>query len=490
MKKKVLILLLLVLAVTGAANVQASDGTSYVYDGYIYDAWGNALDSPAAFELNQVIDESNLNGMKVQGFNDVCTSRDGRIFIIDTLESRLHVMDEEGTLLKSIKVIRDSKDKIVLDKETGNQLVLNLPEGSFYHEKNEELYIADTGAGRLIVLDGNNYAFKRVIKKPENMSGVSEFKPSKVTVDNADRIYVVVQSSYEGIIELNEDGTFSRYYGVNSPKVNFLDYLWKSMASDKQKEKMKKNYAPAFNNVTLDGEGFVYAVTYDSASQNKAFRLNSAGKNVLREMGNFYVMGDIHYMRKGEGSKIVDVAVTDYGTYALLDKQRGRIFLYNFDGELLNVFGSLGNLKGELKLPSAIAWMGDRLVVTDSSLKCAYILSPTEFGAAALLASEKYYYGQWDEALTYFEKTIHLNANYEIAYTGIGKNYLMKDEYKTAMYYFKLGNAHRYYSKAFNGYRGEVLKENFVVVAVLFLIFIGVVVGSEIRYTKKKGGIS
>ena len=32
--------------------------------------------------------------------------------------------------------------------------------------------------------------------------------------------------------------------------------------------RMKKNFAPAFNNVALDGEGFIFAVTYDSASQD------------------------------------------------------------------------------------------------------------------------------------------------------------------------------------------------------------------------------
>jgi 3-isopropylmalate dehydratase small subunit len=38
----------------------------------------------------------------------------------------------------------------------------------------------------------------------------------------------------------------------------------------------------------------------------------------------------------------VDIAVTDYGTNAVIDKSKGRIFLYNFDGELLNVFADGG----------------------------------------------------------------------------------------------------------------------------------------------------
>jgi len=320
------------------------------------------------------------------------------------------------------------------------------------------------------------------------MTGVTEFKPSKIAVDNADRIYVVVQSSYEGIIELNEDGSFSRYFGVNPPVVNLVDYFWKSIATDEQKEQMSKTFAPAFNNVTVDGEGFIMAVTYDSASRDMVFRFNSSGKNVLRQQGNTPVIGDIMFMF-GESSQFVDIAVTEYGTYALVDRRKGRIFLYNFDGEMLNAFGTIGNIKGSFKIPSGIAWLGDKLVVSDKGLKCAYILAPTDFGKVILKASEKYYYGQWDEALELFREALKYNANYEIAYTGIGKNYLMKDDYETAMYYFKMGNNRTFYSKAYNGYRSEVLEDNFGIVMAIFVIFIGAIVHSELRYHRRGGKI-
>lgn len=489
MKKKILLILLVFMFASAPviALAEEADGTSYAFDGYTYDWWKNAVESPAAFQVDRVISEDNMEGIKVQGMNDVCTSKDGRIFFVDTLENRVDIVDRDGNFIKSLKVIRDSRDKIVIDK-TGAQLVLNAPEGVFFQEKNNELYIANTGACKIVVLDGTNYTMKRVIEKPENMAGVSEFKPSKLVVDNAGRIYVVVQSSYEGILELNPDGTFSRYFGVNSPAINFLDYFWKTISTDKQKEQMKKTFAPAFNNVAIDSEGFVYAVTYDAAAEHMVFRLNSGGKNVLREEGNTLVTGDIHIRHRTDKSQFVDIAVTDYGTYAVIDKLKGRIFLYDFDGELLNAFGSLGDTKESFRMPSGIAWLGDHLVVTDSILKCAYILKPTDFGAAALQASEKYYYGQWDDALALFQDILKMNANYEIAYVGIGKNYLMKDEYKKAMYYFKLGNNRTFYSKAYNGYRGEVLQKHFGIVAAIFLIFITSIIISEVRYHKKEGG--
>lgn len=485
MKRKIILILVVIVMLFVPVTVSASDGTSYSYEGYTYDWWGNAVEGPASFQLDRVIDEDSLEGVAVLGFQDVCTSSDGRIFLVDTLESRVNIVDRDGRFIKSIKAVKDADGKMIVDEVTGKQLILNAPEGVFYFEAENELYITDTGEGKIIVLDGTDYTLKRVIDKPQDIAGVSEFKPSKMVVDSAGRMYVVVQSSYEGILELNEDGSFSRYFGVNEPRVNLIDYFWKTLSTDKQKEQMKKTFAPAFNNVAVDKDGFIYAVTYDAASRDMAFRLNSSGINILREEGNTLVEGDIYYF--DIPSQFVDIAVTDYGTYAILDKSRGRIFIYNFDGELLNVFGTLGTTKGAFKNPTGIAWLGNRLVVTDSALKCAYILKPTEFGSKALLASEKYYYGKWDEALSLNEEILKLNSNYEIAYIGIGKNYLMKDEYKQAMYYFKLGNNREFYSKAYNGYRGEVLKKNFWIVALVFAAVITLIIISEVRYHKREG---
>lgn len=469
------LLLLLSPATKAYANV------NYVYDGYTYDFWGASHESPAAFALENTIDNTSMTNFSFSGIDDVSTSKDGRIFLCDKTSGRINIFNADGEFLVSLRVLKTAEGKIALDAD-GNQVTLSAPTGTYYHEKNQELYIADSGNKKVYVLDGIGYYLKRTIERPANLSGVTEFVPSKVTVDNADRIYIVVQSSYEGIIELNEDGSFSRYFGVNVPQINLIEVFWKSLATDTQKQKMGKTYAPAFTNVTMDSEGFVYAVTDDLSAQDVVFRLNSKGENVLREM-NLPVVGDLNYI-SGE-SKFIDIAVSDYGVYAVLDSQRGRIFLYDYDGQILNVFGGYGNTKGQFSKPTSIAWLGYKLVVTDTDLKCAYILSPTEFGDVALRASEKYYQGKWDEATELFLQCIRLNSNYEVAYVGVGKNYLMKDQYKEAMYYFELGNARTYYSKAFNGYRGEMIKDNFWLIVVIFVGLVTTLVVSEVRYHKK-----
>lgn len=450
---------------------------------YIYDYWGSPNHSVAAFELYKVIDRKTMGSIALGSLDDVFCTEDS-IYLVDTVSSRVHVLDDKLNLLKSIKVIRNQNHKIVVDDQTNQQLILKNPEGVFVQKESNELYIADTGGERIIVLDADGYYLKRIIKRPDNMIGTTVFRPSKIVVDPSNRMYVVVQSGSEGILELNEDGSFSRYFGVNKPKVNLIDYFWKNLASEEQKKKMKKTYAPSFNNVDIDHEGFIYSTTFDKAALNMVFRLNPKGKNILRETGYVQVKGDVHPVIENE---FIDIAVNDFGVYAVLDKETGRIFIYNFDGDLINIFNEKGNMLGNVKEPTGIAWFNDYLIVSDKYLKCAFVFMPTRSGELALKGAEAYYRGEWEEAGRYYRKVIEMNSNYDIAYVGLGKNLLMQDQYKEAMYYLRLGNNQTYYSKAFNGYRNEILRKYFPLFFIGFLTLAFLIIKSEVAFHKREG---
>ncbi|MBD5460727.1 MAG: hypothetical protein HDR26_07270 [Lachnospiraceae bacterium] len=477
-KKRIWVILLLVLLLLAAPG-ETAYAMNTVDNHYTYDYWGVVAKSIPAFELAYTIDEE-CTDVALSGVDDVATGGN-RIFLIDTTESRMNVYDADFQFVTSVKLLRNEEKKIVLD-EDGNQVMLTNPEGVWFHESENEIFIADTGAERIVVLDGDDYYLKRIITRPENMVGVTQFRPSKIAVDNANKIYFVVQSGYEGIVELNQSGTFSRYFGVNKPVVNLWDYFWKKMSSSEQKSKMAKTYAPAFNNLAIDADGFVYATTIDTAAQEQAFRLNPKGENVLRQEGYWPVFGDLRVE-----NSFIDVAINDYGVYALLDQSTGRIFLYDFDGELISIFGKNGDLNGDFRSPSAIAWFGNKLIATDKSLRCAYVYEMTEFGRAALGATECYYNGEWEKSAELSREALRLNANYDLAYIGIGKYYLMQDDFENAMYYFELGNDRTFYSKAYNGSRSLWIQNNFVLILVVILIAAALLVYSEIRYYRKKG---
>lgn len=524
--KRITALMLAALLILTGSVAMAADGSSNVYQGYTYDFFKNIKSTPAPFVLSQVLDYSFFTPKNSKSYTyslvdipDVCTSADGRIFVAATIlqdpvedgkenetYTRIYVLNSDGSIYDpqaetgvkmsspfyNFRVAHSDPAKAAAG--TTQATTFDAPTtaatkrfgtcmGLFYHEKNDELYVADTSSQRIVVFDGKTLLAKRAIYRPENLNSDKAFEPQKIAVDNADRIYVVIKGSSEGIIELNEDGSFSRFFGVNEPTVNLLDYFWKSISTDAQKEKMAKTLAPEFNNVALDGEGFIMAVTSDQAASKKVFRLNFEGANVLRELGNVPVQGDLNI---DTPSIFVDIAIKPYGTYAVLDSSKGRIFTYNFDGELLSVFGSKGNIAGQFQTPSAIAWLGDKLVVSDSTRKSVYIYSPTPFGQALLNASEAYYNGQWEDATKHFEEVLRLCSNLETAYVGIGKNKLMQEEYEDAMYYFELGNSHEFYSKAYKGHRTNVMKDHFEIIAVVAVVAIGLVVWSELSYHRKQ----
>lgn len=492
MTKRIISLITLVLLCFTFATAYAEHTED---SSYIYDAWGSANQSLNAFELSTVINSDSVDGLTIKSVDDVYV-HGGKIYIADSLSNAVDVLDSDYNLEKQIKIIRDTDGKIVVDKDSNKQAILNAPEGVFANDRN--LYIADTGNSRIFVLDinavdengENTYPLAMVINKPENMVGSTEFNPSKIAVDNADRIFVVVKNSTEGIIELNTDGSFSRYFGVNSPKVNLIDFFWKSIASDEQKEKMSKVYAPAFTNVETDSDGFVYAVTTDTASEEMAFRFNAKGENVLRKFGYSETLGDLPSSNataeSATKSTFTDVAVSDYGVYALLDTSKNRVFLYNFDGNLLTVFGGKGDTKGKFNTPSSICWMGNSLIVGDSKLACAFVFTPTDFGALVLDAEEMYFNGDFDGAAVKNQQIVDMNANYDHAYVSIGKNQLMRDNYEAAMKNFRLGNDKTYYSTAFAGYRNLLIQKYFWIFAIVFIAFVVWVLWTEVSYSRKQ----
>lgn len=87
----------------------------------------------------------------------------------------------------------------------------------------------------------------------------------------------------------------------------------------------------------------------------------------------------------------------------------------------------------------------------------------------------------WSEALTQ-------NANYDMAYSGLGKASYRDGDYKEAMGLFKLGNNTDWYSRAYKEYRKTVVAKWFAPAAVAVAVLaVGILAAVKIR-TKRKTG--
>ena len=388
------------------------------------------------------------------------------------------------------------------------------------------LYIADLGSNQVLVVDTDSYddtlktyEVVKIVTSPLQELGTTTFKPKKVTVDAAGRIYVICDNIYDGIMEFSVDGTFDRYIGTNYVTLSAWKIFWRNFKTESQLAQDKTIINTSFTSMTYKNN-MIYTTSY--ALYNDAGvmtndnvmikKINPSGTDVLRRNGYTKPKGDNTYFKSNDGngtygpSKLDGIAVNDYGAYTVVDSARGRLFTYDNEGNLLYISGTGGS--GDISTntqidkitsPVAIQYLGENVLVLDSRRQAIIIFEPTEIAQVINKAVKCEYEGRSDGetledgtyipgAYDYWKQVILLNANYEYAYVGIGKHYMNLKEYKTALDNFKLGFDRLYYGKAYKQYRDSIIKKNFAWVAItLFVLIVGLAIFKRIR--KKKLGI-
>ena len=98
--------------------------------------------------------------------------------------------------------------------------------------------------------------------------------------------------------------------------------------------------------------------------------------------------------------------------------------------------------------------------------------------------------GRYQENIEPWQEVIKRDANYLLAYTGIGKAYYQLEEYEEAMKYYKLANDKQGYSDAYKEYSLNAMRENFgwIVVGIVLLLVIILVSRKLWRKRKMKRG--
>jgi DNA-binding beta-propeller fold protein YncE len=424
------------------------------YESYNYNYWKEAVPSPAPYLPQRAITGRDLGIGDFQEPSDMYITDQGYVYIADSGNKRIVCLDPNWKLLRVLSTF----------DHQGKKDAFNNPSGVFAG-RDGMLYVADTNNHRVVVISPEG-KLKRIIQNPKSevLPGDFKFVPLKVTADNANRVYVVAQGIYEGIMQFDEQGNFIGYVGTNKVQRNYADYFWRMISTKAQKAQMVLFIPTEFSNVDIDAKGFVYATNIDPGSQEPIKRLNPSGEDVLKRFGYFEVKGDIRYSTFGANSgpsKMVDIKVREGGMYSVVDSLRGRIFTYDDEGNLLYVFGAKGTQLGTFKTPVAIDRAGENLAVLDRGKSNIVLFEPTAFGNRVNKAVEQHYNGDDDKAVESWKEVLRLNSNYDIAYIGIGKSLLIQKRNEEAQEYFKLGMERKNYSVAYKRYRREVMKEYF-----------------------------
>ena len=425
------------------------------YDTYNYDYRGKAVSTPAAYNPEKTVFGENLSCGSFKNPKDMFITDDGTIYIADTGNNRIVVLNSDMEVLQII-------DSFVND---GKRDTFNAPSGVCYTEDGE-LYIADTNNKRVIALDGSTNLVK-IIRDPrsEVLSNDFEFVPLKVSVDYAGRVYVIASNVYQGIMAFNQESEFMGYFGTIHVRITLAQKFWRLFSTKEQRAKQLQYIPTEFTGLDIDDEGFVYATNLDSTGGQAIRMLNPKGIDVIQKNHNGVraLGGDIRFRMGGDyqgASEIVDVKIRDGGIYSLLDCNRGRIFSYDSEGNLLYIFGGMGTQEGTFSQPVAIEAYQDLIYVLDASRNAIFVFEPTSYGSNINQAVGLRYNGDETKAVAVWKKVLEMDSNNEMAYSGIGKAYLSSGENKKAMYYLKMGVNKEYYSIAYKRYRNELLREN------------------------------
>lgn len=446
------------------------------YDTYTYSLDANAYYlSPHAYVPEKIVKSVDIGlDVALKTPADLAVDAEGNVYIADTGNNRIVVLDKEYKLrfilngyedaIVSVDMEEGSKEEAaVAEPFNAPRAVFITPDGS--------IYVGDTMNGKIAVFDAEGKFLDAYDAPSEALLQDVVYEPSALVVDEYNRIYVISQSSNMGVLSFSSDGKFQGFIGAEKTKGSFLDIVMNFFRSDEQKARMVQNVPTEFNNITIDDKGFLYVTTstldandqYTSmvdktGTANPIKKLNPAGADVLKRNGAFNQGGDLFFSQ--DVSRFVDVALAEDGVYSALDTNGGKIFTYDAEGNLMYVFGGTGTQMGVFQRPAALAYKGTDLLVLDSSTGEITVFQRTHYGDVFAEALYLQGHRKYTEATKKWKELIELNGNYEQAYNNIGTSYMRLGMYEEAMVHFKNGNDLTGYREAYNSYRKKIVEKN------------------------------
>ena len=270
--KKCLCVIFSLLMVASSLVVTSSAGSAY--QTYTYDKDGKALYSPDAYTAIKAVNAVDM-GLEIPLANpgDMVTDLNQNIYIADTGNNRIVVLDRYYKLKFTISEF---------DNDRGVPGRLAAPQGVFVSEPNEKydrlIWVCDTGANRIVVFDENG-EFVRIIEEPESQlfDENSVYKPVAIAVDAYNRLYVVSSTTYQGVIVMTDAGEFTGFIGAQAVSLSAWDIIWRRFQTDAQREASETVVSTEFNNVAINREkNLVYATTstIDDADVEASIRGN------------------------------------------------------------------------------------------------------------------------------------------------------------------------------------------------------------------------
>ncbi len=457
-----LCLMLLLPAVLLSAGAEEAPYSSYTYNRY-----GQSVPSPIGYRVKAVLNAASMGITPLNQPQDLAwDASHGELYIADTGNSRVLVLDSSYRLLREYSSFE------------GTALIR--PKGVFA-DRGTDIYIADEELGAVVRLSREG-KLNRLYTRPESdlYEDTTPYKPQKVVVDSAGRVYVLSQGVYQGLVCFYEDGTFMNFFGSSHVTMTakvLLQKVWRMLLTRAQREGLESFIPIEYGNIAIDQEDMIYAVVVagEQGENRPLAKLNPMGIDILSVRSS---------------ASFTDVLPEENGIYTVLEKTYRTIGQFTESSGTLLTFGGYGTQNGLFQDPVAMERVGEDILVLDAQAGTITVFELTPFGRAIHEASVLYDDGRYQESIQPWLDVLKMDNNYNMAYFGLGKAYFQLEDYAKAMDYFRQGNYKDGYSEAFKEHSLEIVRENMGWILILIVLLFALTKGwgyyKKHRGTKKE----
>lgn len=413
---------------------------------------------------------------------DVFIDKKDHIYIADTGNNRIVHLDNNGKWIRNL----------TLEKQP-----FHTPSGVFVDEEGS-IYVSDTGNKRVVKLWADGTLAKE-FPQPEHpfIPAGYKYDPVKVIVDQRGNLYVISLGGYWGMMQLNQEGEFQKFYGTNKADYTFMDTIKKALYTREMYENELSKLPPPITNAALDERGFIYTVT-TSAENEQVKKLNFKGLNILSQFDKFgsstKSFGESNPFDRRFTDKtapqLTDIAVDPLGNFTVVDSSFNYVSHYDANGNLLFFWGgdfsSGATQLGLIKKPSAVEINSrNELFVLDSEEGVLQTFALSEFGASVYAANQLTLNGQYEESEDLWREVIRLNAQYNPAVMGLARAAYKKGSYREAAELFRDAGSKKGYSESFWQIRLQWFQKHFSTTATVFMLGLAGFLAGD-RLTRKQ----
>ncbi len=465
-------------------TVAAAPTVSFVHNDTASGATESGL-TQEMYNASKVISAGSLGLEKsLSGISDICTDDNNNIYILVSDWSQIVILNSDYTLNKVLKI---------LDEE-GNEMSFMGASGLFV-DKDGKIYVCDTDNSRILIVDFDGNLIE-TWGQPESDLIPEDFyyQPCKIVRTEKGYSYILSLGCYYGALLYSPENEFLGFYGANNVKATALDtlgYLWDRLTqTDAKKAFSAKKLPYSFVDLCLDAEDYVVTCTgateVDTNGTGQIRKLSPGGENIMNKRktdGTSVSANDVNFVEDKYTTmygikrlqNIVSIDVDENNIIYALDSQRGFIYVYDEECNLLAGFGGGSDrttYTGLFDSAKVLSLHGSNILVGDTDTNSVTVFELTDYGKLLKDAQLTYIKGEYAEGKVLWEKVRDRNQNCQLAYRGLAIAYLSEGDYENALECAEKGLDYTVYDLAYKQIRNQYILDNFGWMAAILVILI------------------